>query len=273
MTASMRVWPGRPSRSAPRGTASASTSPSSPSTPPPSTCACSTRPTRAGRSHRIPLTERTEQVWHGYLPDVRPGQLYGYRVHGPHDPGKGHRFNPQKLLFDPYAKAIGRSVRWHDQHVRLHARRLDVDLSRDDRDNAAYAPLASVSIPPSRGATTAAPTRRGTRRSSTKLHVRGFTKRHPGVPEELRGTLSRLVSEAGRSTTSKARRHRRRAHAGPPSRRRVASREARAHQLLGLQHPRLLRPRPRYSAVAIAERSGARVQDRWSARCTPPASR
>ena len=67
----------------------------------------------AGReSARIPLTERTDQIWHGYLPDVRPGQLYGYRVHGPHDAARGHRFNPKKLLLDPYAKAIGRTVRW-----------------------------------------------------------------------------------------------------------------------------------------------------------------
>ena len=63
---------------------------------------------------RIPLPEQTDMVWHGYLPDVRPGQLYGYRIYGPYDPGAGHRFNPHKVVLDPYAKSIGRSVRWAD---------------------------------------------------------------------------------------------------------------------------------------------------------------
>jgi isoamylase len=65
-------------------------------------------------AHRIPLREQTDQVWHCYLPDAEPGQLYGYRVEGHHDPVNGHRFNPNKLLLDPYAKAIGRDVRWDD---------------------------------------------------------------------------------------------------------------------------------------------------------------
>src|SRR3990172_11391685 len=62
---------------------------------------------------RVPLTDRTDMVWHGYLPDVGPGQLYGYRVHGPWDPAAGLRFNPAKVLLDPYARLIGRPVRWH----------------------------------------------------------------------------------------------------------------------------------------------------------------
>jgi len=96
----------------------------------------------AGReSHRIPLRERTDQVWHSYLPEAKPGQLYGYRVHGPHDLRAGHRFNPAKLLFDPYGKAVGRNVRWHDSMFGFTIGSPD---SRDDRDNAAYAPLAAV---------------------------------------------------------------------------------------------------------------------------------
>jgi glycogen operon protein len=63
---------------------------------------------------RIRLPERTDQIWHAYLPDVRPGQLYGYRVHGPYEPEKGHRFNPAKLLLDPYAKAVSGTIRWSD---------------------------------------------------------------------------------------------------------------------------------------------------------------
>src|SRR5262249_37166809 len=64
--------------------------------------------------HTIRLREQTDQVWHTYLPDVEPGQLYGYRVHGPYEPAKGHRFNPHKIVLDPYAKAIGRDLRWDD---------------------------------------------------------------------------------------------------------------------------------------------------------------
>src|SRR5262245_23892120 len=65
-------------------------------------------------SHRIPLPEHIDQVWHGYFPEIVPGQLYGYRVHGPYDPEHGHRFNPNKVLLDPYAKGIGRDVHWDD---------------------------------------------------------------------------------------------------------------------------------------------------------------
>ena len=102
----------------------------------------------AGReSVRVPLTERTDQVWHGYLPDVRPGQLYGYRVHGPYDPARGHRFNPAKLVFDPYAKAVGRNVRWHESMFGFTMGDPAADLSKDDRDSAAYAPLAAVIDP------------------------------------------------------------------------------------------------------------------------------
>src|ERR687888_1756535 len=68
----------------------------------------------AKEASRIELREQTDQVWHCYLPDALPGQLYGYRVHGPYEPAKGHRFNPNKVLLDPYAKLIGRDLRWDD---------------------------------------------------------------------------------------------------------------------------------------------------------------
>ena len=71
-------------------------------------------PDDATESHKILLRERTDQVWHCYLPDARPGQFYGFRVHGPYDPEAGHRFNPAKLLLDPYAKAITGNIRWSD---------------------------------------------------------------------------------------------------------------------------------------------------------------
>ena len=150
----------------------------------------------AGReSVRIPLSERTDQVWHGYLPYVRPGQLYGYRVYGPYEPGKGHRFNPQKLLLDPYAKAIGRSVRWHES---LFGFKLDdpaLDLSRDDRDSAAYAPLASVLDSSFTWGDDRRPNTPWHETIIYEAHVRGLTKQHPDVPEELRGTYLGLVSE------------------------------------------------------------------------------
>src|SRR5207249_10063695 len=98
-------------------------------------------------SYCISLPEQTDQVWHGYLPDVRPGQLYGYRVHGPYDPKAGHRFNPSKVVLDPYAKAIGRTVQWTDEMFGYRIGDPAEDLSLDDRDNAASAPLAVVVDP------------------------------------------------------------------------------------------------------------------------------
>src|SRR5262249_44181921 len=82
----------------------------------------------------ITLPEQTDQVWHAYLPDVEPGQLYGYRVHGPHEPARGHRFNPNKLLLDPYTKAIGRDLRWHDALFGYKIGDPLGDLSYDERD-------------------------------------------------------------------------------------------------------------------------------------------
>src|SRR6478735_5697116 len=92
-------------------------------------------------SHRITMPEHTDQVWHGYLPDVEPGQLYGYRVHGPYEPEKGHRFNPNKLLLDPYAKAIGRDLTWDDRLFGYILGHKELDLSFDERDSAEVAPL------------------------------------------------------------------------------------------------------------------------------------
>src|SRR5690242_6003360 len=89
----------------------------------------------------IRLTVRKDMVWHCYLPDCRPGQLYGYRVHGPYDPGQGMRFNPHKVLLDPYARAIGRDLRWADELFGYNVGNPDADLSFDERDSAPFAPL------------------------------------------------------------------------------------------------------------------------------------
>jgi isoamylase len=148
-------------------------------------------------SRRITLREQTAQVWHGYLPDVRPGQLYGYRVHGPYAPHDGHRFNPHKLLLDPYAKAIGRITRWRNFEMFAYdARQGPDDRVIDERDNAALAPLAAV-IDPAFTWGADRPLRIPWHRTVIyELHVKGFTARHPGVPEELRGTYEGLTSDA-----------------------------------------------------------------------------
>ena len=141
----------------------------------------------------IPLVEHTDMVWHGYLPDVRPGQLYGYRVHGPFSPDAGHRFNPNKLVMDPYAKVIGRTVRWDES---LFGFRFgEEDSTFDDRDSAPFAPLAAV--------IDSAFTWGDDRPLRTpwhdtliyELHVKGFTKLNPHIPEALRGTYLGLASE------------------------------------------------------------------------------
>src|SRR6185436_10357500 len=93
------------------------------------------------------LIEHTDQVWHGFLPDARPNQLYGYRVHGSFEPVAGHRFNPNKIVMDPYAKSVARTIRWADEMFGYVVGHEDADLSMDSRDNAAYAPLATVVDP------------------------------------------------------------------------------------------------------------------------------
>src|SRR5512142_1191676 len=92
-------------------------------------------------SARIPLTEQTDMVWHVYLPDIQPGQLYGYRLDGPYDPDAGHRFNAKKIVLDPYAKSLGRVTRWSDEIFGYRIGDPQGDLARDDRDSAPFAPL------------------------------------------------------------------------------------------------------------------------------------
>src|SRR5215207_9673083 len=95
-------------------------------------------------SHTIRIGENTDHVWHAYLPDVQPGQLYGYRVDGPYDPEHGHRFNANKVLLDPYAKAIGRDLQWDESLFGYKLGDPAGDLSFDARDSAAFAPLGMV---------------------------------------------------------------------------------------------------------------------------------
>ncbi len=148
-------------------------------------------------SQRVSLPERTDMVWHGYLLDVRPGQLYGYRVHGPYEPEAGHRFNANKVVLDPYAKAIARTVRWGDEMFGYRLGDEQEDLSFDERDSAAFAPLASVVDTAFTWGNDSAPRTPWHETVIYELHVKGFTKLHPDVPEPMRGTYAGLASEAG----------------------------------------------------------------------------
>jgi isoamylase len=147
-------------------------------------------------SHRIALPEHTDQVWHAYLPDIVPGQLYGYRVHGPYEPAKGHRFNPSKLVLDPYARSIGRDLRWDDAVFGYTVGDAQADLSFDERDSAAVAPLAVVIDTAFTWGDDRRPRTPWPKTLIYELHVKGFTRLNPNVPEKLRGTYAGLASEA-----------------------------------------------------------------------------
>ena len=145
---------------------------------------------------RITMTEQTHQVWHLYLPEARPGQLYGYRVHGPYEPGEGHRFNPAKLLLDPYAKAMTGSIQWSDALFGYTIGHPDQDLSRDAKDSAPGMPKSIVVDPAFSWGNDAPPATQWHKTIIYELHVKGFTMRHPGVPPELRGTYAGLTCPA-----------------------------------------------------------------------------
>jgi isoamylase len=145
-------------------------------------------------SHRIRVEERTDQIWHVYLPGIWPGQHYGYRVHGPYAPEDGHRFNPHKLLIDPYAKSIAGAIEWSDAMFGYTIG--DPDLPLDTRDNAGSIPKCVV--------IDAAFTWGGDRHLKTpwektviyEVHVKSLTARHPDIPDHMRGTYAALTTPA-----------------------------------------------------------------------------
>jgi len=143
---------------------------------------------------RVPLSEQTDMVWHSYLPEVRPGQLYGYRVHGPYAPEKGHRFNHHKLLLDPYGKQVQGAVRWSDAHYGYRVGHKQEDLSFDRRDNAAGMPKNRVIDSAFTWGADAPPRIPWHETIIYELHVKGFTRCHPDVPENLRGTYAGLAT-------------------------------------------------------------------------------
>ncbi|HEV8711250.1 MAG TPA: glycogen debranching protein GlgX [Candidatus Binatia bacterium] len=142
---------------------------------------------------RIRMPEQTDQVWHVYLPGIRPGQLYGYRVHGPYEPQAGHRFNPAKLLLDPYAKAIAGTIRWSDALFGYTIGHADADLSRDERDSAGGLPKCVVIDPTFNWGNDAHPRTPWHKTLIYELHVKGFTVRHPDVPQQIRGAYAGLT--------------------------------------------------------------------------------
>ena len=148
-----------------------------------------------GAEQRIRIRERTNGAWHIYVPGLAPGQLYGYRVHGPYDPERGLRFNPNKLLLDPYAKAIGRELIWGDELFGYTLGDPSGDLSFDDRDSAPYAPLAIVIDQIFDWSGERRPSYPSHETLIYEAHVRGMTRLHPEVPEHLRGTYAGMASE------------------------------------------------------------------------------
>ena len=142
---------------------------------------------------RIRIVEQTDQVWHVYLPEVRPGQRYGYRVHGPYAPEEGHRFNPAKLLLDPYAKAIAGTVRWSDALFGYTIGHPNTDLALNERDSAGGLPKCVVVDPAFSWGNDTYPRTPWHRTLIYEVHVKGFTARHPDVPKQLRGTYAGLT--------------------------------------------------------------------------------
>jgi glycogen operon protein len=153
-------------------------------------------PAASAETQRIALPGSTGGVRHGYFPDLRPGQLYGLRVSGPYRPEEGPRCNPHKLLFDPYAKAVGRDLRHDDSLFGYDLGSSDVDLTFNLRDSAGSAPLAAVIDSAFTWGADTRPRRALADTVIYELHVKGFTRRHPGVPEPLRGTYAGLASPA-----------------------------------------------------------------------------
>ena len=146
-------------------------------------------------SERIPLPEQTNMNWHGYVPDVRPGQLYGYRLHGPWDPAKGHRFNPNKVVLDPYAKAIARPVTWDDAMFGYTIGQPQADVVFDGRDSAPFAPLAAVVDAAFTWGDDRPPRTPWHETVIYEMHVRGFSKLQTRLPERIRGTYEALTTD------------------------------------------------------------------------------
>jgi len=141
---------------------------------------------------RIELPEYTDEIWHGYIPSLEPGQVYGYRVHGPYEPEEGHRFNPNKLLLDPYAREFVGQLKWDHAIFGYTIGAEGDDLTFDERDSAPFVPKCVVVDATFDWRQNAKPLVPWDRTIIYETHVRGFTKKHPAVPETVRGTFAGL---------------------------------------------------------------------------------
>src|SRR5215213_8556486 len=141
---------------------------------------------------RIELPEYTNEVWHGYLPEARPGTVYGYRVHGPYDPNQGHRFNPNKLLLDPYAKQLVGQLEWNPALFGYRMESGD-DLTFDERDSAPFVPKSRVIDPAFTWGRDRKPHTPWEKTVLYEAHVRGYTMLHPAVAEMYRGTYAGIA--------------------------------------------------------------------------------
>jgi glycogen operon protein len=150
----------------------------------------------SGERDCIPLPETTAHIWHGYLPGVRPGQLYGYRVFGPYEPETGLRFNPAKVLLDPYARAVANKPDWKYPLFGYPLGNPDEDLRRDEGDSAPGAPKGVVVDRYFDWETDRPPRIPWHRSVIYEVHVKGFTRQHPRIPEELRGTYAGMAHPA-----------------------------------------------------------------------------
>jgi isoamylase len=147
-------------------------------------------------TERLVLPEYTNEIWHGYIPGLHPGQLYGYRVHGPYDPRHGHRFNPHKLLIDPYARVIEGPILLTDAHFGYRRDSPRGDLIPDKRDSARFVPKCRVVESGFSWGAERLPNVPWSQTVIYELHVKGYTKLHPDIPEPHRGTFAGLGSPA-----------------------------------------------------------------------------
>ena len=216
------------------GTERESISPSSPNMPRESNCACSTRREDVREEQRIPLPEQTDFVWHGYCPDLKPGQLYGYRVHGPYEPQHGHRFNPTRSCWihtPRRSAAISRGPMRCSATASAIRRRI---CRFDNRDNAALrSAWRRGRIRHFAGAATARRERRGIKTVIYEMHVKGFTMLHPGCRGNCAAPTPGWPREAVDAASAIAGRDGDRADAGASPRRRPLSCRARASSITG----------------------------------------
>ena len=150
-------------------------------------------PEEQTENYRFRIKERTHHVWHIYIPGLQPGQLYGFRVHGPYEPENGLRFNHNKLLIDPYAKALSGTIQWHDALFGYKMGDPAEDLSFSDEDSAPFIPRSIVVDNQFDWEDDRPPKIPYHKTIIYETHVKGLTYMHPDIPEELRGTYAGLA--------------------------------------------------------------------------------